>query len=188
MMATAALEPNKNESQLGLSNEFMRKVARKIAPQLFIDVESCDELQHYDEYFERSGAIIINTAEKHNVSGHFVLLFVDVNKEEIHLFDSLTVAFMDPNVVEYLQRIRKAHPNYKLHFSPFVIQSPLQSSLCGVYVLSYLSNLTKKCGEKSMEEYYSQFSETNMEKNEATALRILLNFIINCRHRGQPQK
>ena len=164
----------------GFTNHFVGMVANEIAPDIFVAVESCDELQYYDHYFERSASIIINTAEKHVPLGHFVLLHVDIEEKAIHLFDSLTVAFADPNIVRYLGRIRKAHPTFRLYFSPFVIQSPVSSNLCGVYVLSYLANLTKRCKDLSMEEFYSQFSEINLSKNDEVCMRFLLNHIVSC--------
>ena len=178
-------QESKEENALGLSNVFVNNVAKKVAPGLFDCVLSCDELvQKYHTLFLKSSCAIVNLALSTQRIGHFCLLYVNLERGKIEIFDSLSIFFQDPNVVKYLQKLKRNYPYYQVIYSPFPIQHPVKSNFCSIFCLAYLAHIVQRrstlLGRRpTMDDFYLMFDkEDKFGRNDQIALRYLLDFIL----------
>ena len=175
----------------GLSNTFVNGVAKKVAPDLFDCVLSCDILvSSYKTLFLKSTCFIVNLAPSTQRLGHFCLIYINLEDGKIEIFDSLSICFQDPNVVGYLQKLKQNYPYFSFDYSPYPIQHPIKSNFCSVFCLSYLSHIMKRRRSadlfgrrrrqrKTMDEFYLMFDEQDkFGRNDQISLRYLLDFIL----------
>ena len=173
----------RNGQDVGLSNDFVHKVAHIIQPKYKTIVTSCDHLKSLPVHFGEEQSIIINTASVAlgQRVGHFACLVVIPQLAQVRFYDSLNIALSDPNIKKYLEKVLKEHPDFEFQSSPFVTQNS-SSSLCGVYSLSALASVTEAGGQLSMQQFYDKFSRTDLRKNDNICLQYLLDFIVQMKN------
>jgi hypothetical protein len=111
--------------------------------------------------------IVFNT-DKHDGGGkHWMALYINIEKKVILFFDSaLTYAQLHPEIISFVEDIKKQHKNINFTFKYNTIQHQQSNSECGMYSIYFI--LTMLDADQSKKYSSLQIFDTYFNSSQKT--------------------
>ena len=156
----------------GLTNNYVDWLCRQLAGSEFLGVYSCDRLESLT-IPKTSFQLIINIAPSWYPYGHFVAIAYDKSKHSLLYFDSLALGFKDPNIISFLERLRK-ETQQSGQLQSYQSDTPIQmlsSRFCGFYAIGFVLSI------KNDVKFMSKFDTPPSQKNDVQIIDFIMKYI-----------
>ena len=164
---------------IGLTNKYVHNLCKQLTGSYFIGTYPCDVLLKKRKTIlarmkkEVPFSIDVNLSPSHQDGSHFIAM--SYSKKKLELFDSLTLPYRDPNIVKFIDSLKK-DKDFSFTKTKVSIQSP-KSLACGFFCIAYV--LSKSRNHDTQEFLDLFYKEKKMlSYNDKLVIRQIKKFIL----------